>query len=219
MQVSRRHRFDPWVRKIPGKRKWQPPPVFLPGKSHGQRSLVGYSSWGCEELDMSECTYTHTHTLEMKKHQQTGVRGRWLSSESLKMWNFAFNPGHPWWWEAKNLYFLLAEWSVIIWRRKGIHNRLPFLVGSYWAQPTASFSIWAQHRHLPSNQKLGWYLGTKLLLFLVSERSWHQQKSYFQVSHSRATNFTIPWDWTLLCELAWVLPRVARKKWPFFLGT
>ena len=42
----RRWRFDPWVRKIPWKRKWQPTPIFLPGKSHGQRSLAGYSPWG-----------------------------------------------------------------------------------------------------------------------------------------------------------------------------
>ena len=39
MQWSKRCRFDPWVRKIPWSRKWQPTPVFLPGKSHGQRSL------------------------------------------------------------------------------------------------------------------------------------------------------------------------------------
>ena len=39
--------FDPWVRKVPWRRKWQRTPVFFPGKSHGQRSLVGYSSWGC----------------------------------------------------------------------------------------------------------------------------------------------------------------------------
>ena len=38
--------FHPWVGKIPWKRKWQPTPVFLPGKSHGQRSLVGYSQQG-----------------------------------------------------------------------------------------------------------------------------------------------------------------------------
>ena len=38
--------FDPWVGKIPWRRKWQPTPVLLPGKSHGQRSLVGYSPWG-----------------------------------------------------------------------------------------------------------------------------------------------------------------------------
>ena len=37
------HGFDPWVGKIPWRRKWQPTPVFLPGKSHRQRSLVGYS--------------------------------------------------------------------------------------------------------------------------------------------------------------------------------
>ena len=39
------------VRKIPWSRKWQPTPVFLPGKSHGQRSLVGYNPWSHNELD------------------------------------------------------------------------------------------------------------------------------------------------------------------------
>ena len=39
--------FDPWVRKILWRRRWQPTPVFLPGKSHGRRSPVGYSPWGC----------------------------------------------------------------------------------------------------------------------------------------------------------------------------
>ena len=42
----RRHRSNPWVRKIPWRRKWQPTPVFLPGESHGQRSLAGYSPCG-----------------------------------------------------------------------------------------------------------------------------------------------------------------------------
>ena len=41
--------FDPWVRKIPWRRAWQPTPAFLLGKSHGQRSLVGYSPWGLKE--------------------------------------------------------------------------------------------------------------------------------------------------------------------------
>ena len=47
-------RFDPWVGKIPWRRKWLPTPVFLPGESHGQRRLVGYSPWGCKELDTTE---------------------------------------------------------------------------------------------------------------------------------------------------------------------
>ena len=49
----RRHGFDPWVGKIPWRRKWQLTPVFLPGKCHGQRSLAGCSPRGHEESDMS----------------------------------------------------------------------------------------------------------------------------------------------------------------------
>ena len=44
---------DPWVEKIPSRRKWQPTPVFLPGKSHRQRSMAGNSPWGCKESDMT----------------------------------------------------------------------------------------------------------------------------------------------------------------------
>ena len=42
--------FDPWVRKITWRRAWQPTPVFLPGESHGQRSLVSYSPWGSQSV-------------------------------------------------------------------------------------------------------------------------------------------------------------------------
>ena len=41
----RRHGFEPWIGKIPWRRKWQPTAVFLPGKSHEQRILAGFSSW------------------------------------------------------------------------------------------------------------------------------------------------------------------------------
>ena len=66
----RRHKFHSWVGKIPWRRKWQPTPVFLPGKAHGQRSLEVCGLWGCKELDTTEqlsicaraCTHTHTHT-------------------------------------------------------------------------------------------------------------------------------------------------------------
>ena len=57
-QYRRRRRceFDLWVRKIPWRWKWQPTPVFLPGESHGQKSLVAYSPQGCTELDTTEVT-------------------------------------------------------------------------------------------------------------------------------------------------------------------
>ena len=45
---------EAWVGKIPWRRKWQPTPVFLPGESHGQRTLVGYSPWGLKGLDTTE---------------------------------------------------------------------------------------------------------------------------------------------------------------------
>ena len=43
-------RLDPWVGKISWRRKWQPTPIFLPGKSYGQRSLEGYSPWGHKKV-------------------------------------------------------------------------------------------------------------------------------------------------------------------------
>ena len=57
----RRLRFSPWIGKIPWRRKWQPTPVFLPGKFHGQRSLEGYSPRGHKRVG---------HNLVTKQQQQ-----------------------------------------------------------------------------------------------------------------------------------------------------
>ena len=56
----RRYEFDPWIRKTPWRRKWHSTPGFLPGESHGQRSLVGYSPWGHQESDTTEYSTTDT---------------------------------------------------------------------------------------------------------------------------------------------------------------
>ena len=64
----RRHRrrsFDSWVGKIPWIRKLQPAPVFLPGESHGLRSLSGYSPKGRKELGMTEQLHMHACTPEV----------------------------------------------------------------------------------------------------------------------------------------------------------
>ena len=58
----------PGVGKIPQRRQWQPTPIFLPGKSQGQRSQVGYSLWGHKTSDMTE--HAHTHTLSLKKNPE-----------------------------------------------------------------------------------------------------------------------------------------------------
>ena len=91
--------FDPWVGTIPWRRERQPTPVLLPGKPHGQRSLVGCSPRGHEESDMTErlpfpfplaSLYIHSNTLESKRcthggHDYSeanhkGQKSRWWSS-------------------------------------------------------------------------------------------------------------------------------------------
>ena len=66
-KILGRCRFSPWVRKIPWRRKWQATPVFLPGESHEQRSLVDYSqrvtkSWTWLSTRACRRTHAHTHT-------------------------------------------------------------------------------------------------------------------------------------------------------------
>ena len=51
---------DPWVKKIPWKRKWQPTPVFSPGKSYGQKSLADHSPWGCKGVG-HDLAIEHAH--------------------------------------------------------------------------------------------------------------------------------------------------------------
>ena len=62
----RRSNFNPWVGQIPWRRKWQPPPIFLPGESHGQTSQAGYSPWGCKRV-------RHDLTAEQVSHGKTWV--------------------------------------------------------------------------------------------------------------------------------------------------
>ena len=84
---------DPWVGKIPWRRKWQPTPVFLPGKSHGWMSLAGYSPWGCKESDTTEQLHYLSFSLWTKSRtchltafwSQAGYFTSWaLLSSSIK---------------------------------------------------------------------------------------------------------------------------------------
>ena len=63
--------FNPWVRKVPWRRRWQPTSVFLPGEFHGQRSLAGYRPWGRKESDKTEWL-THTYSWITLGKKQTG---------------------------------------------------------------------------------------------------------------------------------------------------
>ena len=70
----RRPRFEPWVGKIPWRRKWPSTLGLLPGKSHGQRSLVGYSPWGRKESDTTERLHFHSSCKDLNfSFQNTSV--------------------------------------------------------------------------------------------------------------------------------------------------
>ena len=65
-------------------RKWQPSPVLLPGKSHGWRSMVGYSPWSCKELDTTEQLNTYTHSLTLWSSHYVGLS---LSAPEQSVWD------------------------------------------------------------------------------------------------------------------------------------
>ena len=69
----RRPKFNPWVGKIPWRRAWQPTPVLLPGQSHGQSGLVGYSPQGCTKSDTTEVT-----KQQQQQQQQPSCPGMFL---------------------------------------------------------------------------------------------------------------------------------------------
>ena len=82
--------FDPWGGKMPWSRKWQPIPVSLPGKFHGQRRLVGYGLWSRKALDMTEHTHMYAHEFyrmleeaRKKLHGWLGSRG-WFPFEASR---------------------------------------------------------------------------------------------------------------------------------------
>ena len=70
-------KFGPWVREVPWRREWLPTPVFLPGKSHGQRSLASYGPWGRKESDTTEHSHTHTQGKVFHKEEM-------LNEENLR---------------------------------------------------------------------------------------------------------------------------------------
>ena len=80
---SGRCRFDTWVRKIAWRRKWQPTPVFLPGKSHGQQSLMGYIPWGNKN-----CREPVRHSTRDKGHEEGGSAYAKVGSSQESPWIF-----------------------------------------------------------------------------------------------------------------------------------
>ena len=98
----RRPEFDPWVRKIPWRRKWKPTLIFLPGEFHRQRSLAGYGPRDHEESDITErLTHTSQDVSELWPHvddcssEQKRDRAHITSCRSQKGDEMAYLCPHP----------------------------------------------------------------------------------------------------------------------------
>ena len=103
-QCRRRKRceFDPWVGKIPWRRKWQPIPVFLPGKSHAQWHLAGYNLYVCKESDTTDWTTEHAQVIKVTNTRS--LRTCWV--KNTDRW-ISINPfSHVW------NYLLCEMWSI-----------------------------------------------------------------------------------------------------------
>ena len=86
VKQCRRPGFDPWVGKILWRRAWQSTPVFMPGESHGQKSLVGYSPRGCKESDTTKqltlsLRYFTTYFIHKIVPETCPVRNEWQFSK------------------------------------------------------------------------------------------------------------------------------------------
>ena len=124
-----RLRFKPWVGKlgkIPWRRERQPTLVFLPGESHGQRSLEDYSPRGCKELDMTEWhthtrTHTHTHTLTGWIHGRGGLGssgGFGICEEVYQAWTSGARTPTTLWWQQLTITISIYWVPAVCWLSK-----------------------------------------------------------------------------------------------------
>ena len=110
MQDNKRCGFSLWFGMIPWRRAWQPTPVFLPGESHGQRSLVGCNLWGCKELDTTEATY-HARKMGRNWQKQLKLESFWLKLPEAKQRRIWFS---SWMTERTSHTWNYIRWNFVL---------------------------------------------------------------------------------------------------------
>ena len=105
--------FDPWVGKIPCRRKWQPTPVYLPGEPSGQRNLVCYNPWGCKRWDMTAWIIYPWRDPSNSNYSFTSTNYCWLVYTHTHTHNHKTATNHPAW--VKSHSSILRVRSIIFW--------------------------------------------------------------------------------------------------------
>ena len=145
------NKFDPWAGKIPWRRKWQPTPVLLPGKSHGWRSLVGYSPWGRKELNMTEQLHFHLCIAKWLHNKLTSITSYshsvFLVRELLRFtllvtfkYTIQYEHSHHIVHYMSRIYFPY-NWKYVLWKilkEMGIPDHLTCLLRNLYAGQEAA---------------------------------------------------------------------------------
>ena len=146
--ANKRWRFDLWVRKICWRRKWQSTPVFLPGESHGQRSLVGYSPWGGKRVRHGLATKA-PHHLSVLQCPGIRVNGRLSSSaQSRPLMIHSLRSAWKWKVEVKLLscvWLVATPWTACSPPASSVHGIFPARVLE-WGAIAFSDKIRNQHQ-------------------------------------------------------------------------
>ena len=138
-QRHKRRGFDPWVGKI-WSRKWQSAPVFVPRKSHGQRSLRGYRQWGHKEVDTTEHPALYRLTVHLFTdtcRTQTSLFALLRSDSMLHVQLSEVKVYSPWNFQAGWIFLAVIPAIVTTLKVTGQQNMLTLCLtnGPGWKQP------------------------------------------------------------------------------------
>ena len=107
--------FDLWAGKIPWSRKWQPAPVFLPWKFHGQRSLVAYSPKGHKEVDMTEWLNTHIPCQSIRRKNRSVLTRSLYVPREIRFHYFGVHQTQIFPVQVSEFYsFLIRTWLLVM---------------------------------------------------------------------------------------------------------
>ena len=123
-----RHGFNPWVRKISWSRQWQPTPVFLPGKFHGQRSLTGFGPWSCRVGPDWATEHTLTRGGDSQIKVPVKVKGTYSEILTANVWVITLCSS-----SRLNLYvdhFIQSIWQLYISYHHNLHSFFFFFLVS-----------------------------------------------------------------------------------------
>ena len=187
----KRRGFNPWTGKIPWRRAWKPTPVVLPGESHAQRSLAGYSLDG-KESDMTEVSkYAHTRAMVGRIQMLTETEQsklQWSLKTYTAITPSEFPPHHE---RMKHHPQPISFCSPA-----QVHPFLHPMAWSWgWAKPAPPtrlvFSVWSRHQQGPHHLQGVLPSAVRYSIFCSITRIWHMQSTFLKLQSPSPTVFNL----------------------------